>query len=190
MYSEDSDNEELKTDFPSIAIETNNLEVQTVLEQKKLKLLKERTKTTYAALNEANVARKIEEAKRRTALAKAEAISVESKAQKDSTDGAWNSKVDRVVRWLKVAFLTIVLLIFIFVSGLGLYYLYRVVSEEPIIKTVTETVTETVEKEVIPEECTQVRRNGKIYVSCDGVTVQGASTIAESGVDEIPELIN
>ncbi|EOD9425746.1 hypothetical protein [Vibrio harveyi] len=166
-----------------------NIEEETALEQKKLKLLKEKTKTTYAALNEANVARKIEEAKRRTALAKAEAISVESKAHKDSNDGAWNSKVDKALRWLKVAFLTLLLLTLLFAAALGLYYLFRMVTEEPIIKTVTETVTETVEKEVIPEECTQVRRNGKIYVSCDGVTVQGASTLAESGVEEIPELI-
>lgn len=190
MHSKSSSNDELKTDSDPIATEHKNLEEETALEQQKLKLLKERTKTTHAALNEANIARKIEEAKRRTALAKAEAITVESKANKDSTDGTWNSKVDRALRWLKVALLTIFLLIFIFVSGLGLYYLYRIVTEKPIIKTVTETVTETVEKEVIPEECTQVRRNGKIYVSCDGVTVQGASTIAESGVDEIPELIN
>ncbi|WP_274883678.1 hypothetical protein [Vibrio harveyi] len=162
-----------------------NIEEETALEQKKLKLLKEKTKTTYAALNEANVARKIEEAKRRTALAKAEAISVESKAHKDSNDGAWNSKVDKALRWLRVAFLTLLLLTLLFAAALGLYYLFRMVTEEPIIKTVTETV----EKEVIPEECTQVRRNGKIYVSCDGVTVQGASTLAESGVEEIPELI-
>ncbi|MFA0709507.1 hypothetical protein AB4653_27740, partial [Vibrio sp. 10N.222.48.A3] len=125
----------------------------------------------------------------RAAQANAKAIAAESKAQQDSNNNNWNSRVDKALRWLKVAFLAILLLAIFIAASLGLYYLFRLVTEEPIIKTVTETVTETVEKEVIPEECTQVRRNGKVYVSCDGVTVKGAPTIAESGVDEIPDLI-
>ncbi|HDY7510815.1 TPA: hypothetical protein RQJ57_003040 [Vibrio vulnificus] len=173
----------------TVETQITQIERQAELEKQKQKLLKEKTKSHYAELDKENLARKIEETRKRAAVAKAEAVSIESSAQKASNDGAWNSRVDRALRWLRVAFLTLLLLVLLFASALGLYYLYRMVTEEPIIKTVTETVTETVEKEVIPEECTQVRRNGKIYVSCDGVTVKGASTIAESGVDEIPELI-
>lgn len=185
--SDDNNSHQEPTD--SAKFEHSKIENETDLEQKKLKLLKEKTKTIYAELDKENLVRKIEEAKKRAALAKAEAISIESKANQDSNDGAWNSKVDMALRWLRFAFLLFLFLMLIFVAVLGLYYLYRMATEEPIIKTVTETVTETIEKEVIPEECTQVRRNGKIYVSCDGVTVQGASTLAESGVDDIPELI-
>ena len=63
--------------------------------------------------------------------------------------------------------------------------------EVPVEKIVEKPVEKIVEKEVptIPDECTQIRRNGKIYVSCDGVTVDGAPTIGESGVDNIPELV-
>ncbi|TVU64258.1 hypothetical protein FQP88_04995 [Vibrio atlanticus] len=161
----------------------------TKAEELKSKLNKVKNRNSHVELQIANEKRKAAEANHRTAQANAKAIAAESKAQQDSKNNSWNSKVDKALRWLKVLFLTILLLITLVTAGLGLYYLFRLVTEEPIIKTVTETVTETVEKEVIPEECTQVRRNGKVYVSCDGVTVQGAPTIAESGVDEIPELI-
>ncbi len=81
------------------------------------------------------------------------------------------------------------------------YRMWRWSVEEPLIKEVIEEVVVEkevieevikeveVEKEVIPPECTQIRRNGKVYVSCDGVTIDGSPTISESGV-EVPELLD
>ncbi|MEZ8104671.1 MULTISPECIES: hypothetical protein [Vibrio] len=163
---------------------------ETFIEEERSKLNKQKNRNSHIELQIANEKRKAAEANRRTAEANAKATSKEASARKESSDGVWNSRLDRVLRWLKLAFLLVLLVAITTAAALGLYYLYRMVTEEPIIKTVTETVTETVEKEIIPEECTQVRRNGKVYVSCDGVTVQGAPTIAESGLDEIPELIS
>ncbi|MFA0240828.1 MULTISPECIES: hypothetical protein [Vibrio] len=169
--------------------EIKQVQNETTAEELKSKLNKVKNRNSHVELQIANEKRKAAEANNRAAQANAKAIAAESKAQQDSNNNNWNSRVDKALRWLKVAFLAILLLAIFIAASLGLYYLFRLVTEEPIIKTVTETVTETVEKEVIPEECTQVRRNGKVYVSCDGVTVKGAPTIAESGVDEIPDLI-
>lgn len=166
------------------------IEEETELEKKKHKLLNEKSKSSYYELNVANLARKTAEANRRTAKVNAERSTIEHDILKSEQEREWKESIDKILKWLKIAFLTLFLFTFTGVACLGLYYLYRFVTEEPIIQTVTETVTETIEKEVIPDECTQVRRNGKIYVSCDGVTVKGASTLADSGVDEIPELIN
>ncbi|OBU20176.1 hypothetical protein CTM88_06570 [Photobacterium aquimaris] len=166
------------------------IEEETELEKKKQKLLNEKSKSSYYELSVANLARKTAEANRRTAKVNAEKSSIEHDLLKLKQENEWEGGVDKIIKWLKIAFLTLFLLTLTGIVCLGLFYLYRFVTEEPIIQTVTETVTETIEKEVIPEECTQVRRNGKIYVSCDGVTVKGAPTLAESGVDEIPELIN
>ncbi|MEZ9625256.1 hypothetical protein [Aliivibrio fischeri] len=173
----------------SLELQKVRIEQETQLEKQRLQLLKEKTKAHYTELNKENLVRKIEETRKRAAITKSEAISIESNANRSSYDEIWNSKINKALQWLKVIFFMILLFVLLCISVLSLYYLYRMATEEPIIKTVTETVTETVEKEVIPEECTQVRRNGKIYVSCDGVTVQGASTIAESGIDEVPDLI-
>jgi hypothetical protein len=162
----------------------------TFIEEERSKLNKQKNRNSHIELQIANEKRKAAEANRRAAEANAKALSKEANARKESSDGVWNSRLDRVLRWLKLAFLLVLLFATTIASALGLYYLYRMVTEDPIIKTVTETVTETIEKEIIPEECTQVRRNGKVYVSCDGVTVQGVPTIAESGLDEIPELIS
>lgn len=187
-YIKDRDSEERVTlNDPSADIDEVQKETET--EELKSKLNKIKNKNSYIELQIANEQRKVAEANNRAAQANAKAIAVESKAKQDSRNNSWNSRVDKALRWLKVAFLILLLLTTLVAASLGLYYLFRLVTEEPIIKTVTETVTETVEKEIIPEECTQVRRNGKVYVSCDGVTVQGAPTIADSGVEEIPELI-
>ncbi|OCH19254.1 hypothetical protein A6E03_12265 [Aliivibrio sp. 1S128] len=107
----------------------------------------------------------------------------------------------RFMGWLK-AILFVILIIFLIVAAIiGLYRLYRWTVEEPLIKEIDKIVEverivekeveieKIVEKEVIPEECTQIRRNGKIYVSCDGVSVDGAPTISDSGVGEIPDLV-
>lgn len=163
---------------------------ETLIEEERFKLNKQKNRNSYIELQIANEKRKTAEANCRTAEANAKAILKEVSAKKDRSDGIWNGRLDRVLRWLKLAFFLTLLITFSVAAALGLYYLYRIVTEEPIVKTVTETVTETVEKEIIPEECTQVRRNGKVYVSCDGVTVQGAPTIADSGLEEIPDLIS
>ncbi|SON53089.1 conserved protein of unknown function [Vibrio tapetis subsp. tapetis] len=102
---------------------------------------------------------------------------------------------------IKNALIVIIALLLIALLCLGIYRLYRWTVETPLIKEVikkvevpVETIVEKekiVEKEVevIPEECTQIRRNGKVYVSCDGVTIDGANTIGDSGLNKIPELI-
>ncbi len=96
-----------------------------------------------------------------------------------------------------VLFALLLLLIFAAIA----YRMWRWSVEEPLIKEVIEEVVVEkevieevikeveVEKEVIPPECTQIRRNGKVYVSCDGVTIDGSPTISESGV-EVPELLD
>ncbi|WP_237067761.1 hypothetical protein [Microbulbifer guangxiensis] len=58
-------------------------------------------------------------------------------------------------------------------------------------KIVEKSVEKIVEKEVPDylDECIQIRRNAKIYVSGDGVAVDGAPTIGESRVENIPELV-
>lgn len=103
---------------------------------------------------------------------------------------------------IKNIFLCLFGLALLILIAIGLFRLYRWAVEEPLIKEVekrveVETIVETekivekeVEIEVVPEECTQIRRNGKIYMSCDGVTIDGASTIGESGISKIPELID
>lgn len=192
LSGEESDNDmrEERSHQSNEVSELDTVKRQTSIEVERSNLNKQRNRNSHIELQIANEQRKAAEANQRAAQANAKAISSEAQAQKERVDGIWNSRLDRLLRWLKLAFLLVLLLTVTLACVLGLYYLYRVVTEEPIIKTVTETVTETVEKEVIPEECTQVRRNGKVYVSCDGVTVQGAPTIADSGLDEIPELIS
>ncbi|MCE7577613.1 hypothetical protein LZS94_08900 [Aliivibrio fischeri] len=170
--------------------ELEKVKLDTETEELKSKLNKIKNRNSFIELQIANEKRKTAEANHRAVEANAKALNIETTAKKKSTDSISNSKIDNTLKWIKVAFLLLLLLVSITSAFLGMYYLYRLVTEEPIIETVTETVTKTVEKEVIPEECTQVRRNGKVYVSCDGVTVKGAPTIAESGVEEIPELIN
>lgn len=183
-----------------INYEKANLKEEIELEHQRNELLKERAKNSLTTLDNANTEIKISEANKQARQAKTDAMQAEAKAQteafvakskakREHADKVSRNRINKIIQWLKASFLLLLLLILLIASALGLYYLYRLVTEEPIIETITETVTETVTKNVIPEECTQVRRNGKIYVSCDGVTVQGAPTIAESGVDEIPELI-
>ncbi|WP_067522656.1 hypothetical protein [Endozoicomonas ascidiicola] len=98
--------------------------------------------------------------------------------------------------FLMILFAILLLLILAAIA----HRMWRWSVEEPLIKEVVEEVIVEkevieevikeveVEKEVIPPECTQIRRNGKVYVSCDGVTIDGAPTISESGV-EVPELL-
>jgi hypothetical protein len=106
-------------------------------------------------------------------------------------------KMNRIFRGIAMAVIAILSLIII---ALLLWRMYRWSVEEPLIKEVekvvkvveevsVEVIKEVeVEKTVIPEECTQIRRNGKVFISCDGVTVEGASTIGDSG-KTVPDLL-
>ena len=110
-------------------------------------------------------------------------------------------RFNRIFNWFKVITLALLVIVLIVASIIGLYRFYRWATEEPLIKEIERKVEvekiiekeveveKIVEKEVIPEECTQIRRNGKIFVSCDGVTIDGAPTISESGIQDIPELV-
>ena len=117
--------------------------------------------------------------------------------QRKENSEARRQKINRIFRTFLMVLLAILLLIIL--AGFG-YRMWRWSVEEPLIKEVIEEVVVEkevieevikeveVEKEVIPPECTQIRRNGKVYVSCDGVNIDGAPTISESGV-EVPELL-
>ncbi|MGR5205777.1 hypothetical protein [Vibrio sp. PNB23_22_7] len=104
----------------------------------------------------------------------------------------------QIIEFLKALLLTLLIVILIVFSLLGVYRAYRWITTEPIqVEKVVEKVVEKpvevikeveVEKQVIPEECTQIRRNGRIFMQCDGVTIDGAESIKESGVDNVPEL--
>lgn len=88
----------------------------------------------------------------------------------------------------KTIFLTMFTLLLAVVLSTAGWWMWRWAFESPIIEEVLTEVEVEVEKQVIPPECTQIRRNGQVYISCDGVTVDGVSTISESG-QEIPELL-
>ena len=110
---------------------------------------------------------------------------------------------DNVLKWMKLIFGALFALLLLILLAILIYWLFRWATEEPIIKEVERRVEVPVEKIVevpiekivqkevtkIPEECTQVRRNGKININCDGVKIEGVPTIGESGHDSIPELI-
>lgn len=125
----------------------------------------------------------------------------EGKAKHEEAQLEFNLQRERLKSWLKLLTIVIVLLIFLIASILGLYRLYRWAVEEPLIKEVEKVieVEKVVEKEVekiiekevdkTPDVCSQIRRNGKIYMNCDGVIIDGSPTIGESGVKNAPELI-
>lgn len=104
-----------------------------------------------------------------------------------------------LITLLKIA----VLVLLLAALALGLYRMYRWVTEEPLIQEIETLVEVPIEKrvevpvetivekevEVIPDECTQIRRNGKIYIDCDGVKIDGANTIGNDNLEQIPELL-
>lgn len=146
-------------------------------------------------LNEAYV--KDEEEKNNINILKIE----EDKLRREEADLRSRSRRNRILGWMKVTLMLFFALVIIVTFAIGLYRLYRWATEEPLIKVVEKPievekvvekeveVEKIVEKEVIPEECTQIRRNGKVYVSCDGVSIDGAPTIGDSGVKEVPDLV-
>lgn len=104
--------------------------------------------------------------------------------------------------WLRLLGCLLLGLVVAALAALLLYRAYRWCVEAPLIKEVVKQVEvekpveriveKPVEKQVkvIPKECTQIRRNGEIYINCDGVTVKGgAHTVQESGIDKVPELL-
>lgn len=125
----------------------------------------------------------------------------EEKAKREEAELKSFDSRERFKSWLKLIAIAIVLLVFLIASVIGLYRMYRWAVEEPLIKEVekvvqVETIVEKeiekiVEKEVdkTPEACSQIRRNGKIYMNCDGVVIDGSPTIGASGVKDAPELI-
>ncbi len=139
----------------------------------------------------------------------------EKKGQREEREKRSASRRNRVLGWLQVFLVVLLIIALLLASALGLYRLYRWSTEAPLIKEIekrveVETIVEKeipvekivekvvekevpvekiVEKEVIPDECTQIRRNGKIYVSCDGVKIDGAPTIGDSGVIAVPDLV-
>jgi hypothetical protein len=98
---------------------------------------------------------------------------VQYKAQRATT-------IDKDKRLLKRVLLTIGCLFIAGCAALALLYGYIHITTTPII--------EEVPVEVVPEECSQVRRNGKIYMNCDGVKVDGVTTLGPN-VDNVPELL-
>lgn len=110
---------------------------------------------------------------------------------------------NRIFGWFKLFMFFLTAIFLILLLAIALYRAYRWVVEEPLIKhveiekivekevevEVEKIVEKEVEKMVVPEECTQIRRNGEIFINCDGVKIEGVSTLDESGIDNIPELL-
>ncbi|GAL18564.1 hypothetical protein JCM19235_1987 [Vibrio maritimus] len=175
--------------FEKEKLERQNESSKIALENQQLELERANTKADeIAALNRA-------EKEKFNNNHQAELNAIKAKELKDKI------KRDRFWGWLKAILATVALLALIAALILALYRFYRWTTEEPLIKEVERKVEvekivekpveveKVVEKEVIPDECTQIRRNGKVYVSCDGVTIDGAPTISDSGVDNVPDLI-
>lgn len=133
--------------------------------------------------------------------ANAERELAQKRAEREEREALSRFRRGRILGWLKTVLLVVLSLLLVIYLLLASYRAYRWVTEEPLIKEVervvevekqVEKIVE-VEKEVtvteIPDECTQIRRNGEIYVSCDGVTVSGSPTIGDSGLKEIPDLV-
>jgi hypothetical protein len=139
----------------------------------------------------------------------------ESQLRREENDKLSASRRERILGWLKILLISLLIVALLLASFFGLYRLYRwsteallikeiekrveveiIVEKEIPVEKIVEKVIEKevpvekiVEKEVIPEECTQIRRNGRIYVSCDGVKIDGSPTIGDSGVIFVPELV-
>jgi len=100
-----------------------------------------------------------------------------------------NPRRERIWAWFKMLTLYSFIFVFIILLFLIIYLSYRWAVETPSIRTAETKIEKIVEKEIIPDECTQIRRNGKVYISCDGVQIDGTSTISESGIKNIPDLV-
>lgn len=184
--------------------EQNKLNAE--LQKQKAQLQAERELAAEAARIkdiEAKLAQQDMELKQRRLDQEAEALALkerEQQLQADKRNEAASACWHKVRSFFKAVFLTLLALLLMMILAAVGWRLWRWAVEEPLIKEVVkqvevevekEVIKEVeveVEKEVIPPECTQIRRNGKVYVSCDGVTVDGAATISESG-KEVPELL-
>lgn len=104
-----------------------------------------------------------------------------------------------VWQWLKRILIILLSLLLILLISLMLFRLYRWTVETPLIKEVVKQVEvevpieklveKVVEKNVIPEECSQIRRNGKIFINCDGKSINGTPTLGDESINNIPELL-
>ncbi|BCN25760.1 hypothetical protein [Vibrio alfacsensis] len=97
------------------------------------------------------------------------------------------SKMERFKSFIKFLILIILLVTVILACLLGLYKLARWALEDPHV--ITKEITKEVTKEVVPEECAMIRKDGKVYMDCSGVKIDGAKSISESGIENVPELL-
>ncbi|MCG9647996.1 hypothetical protein L1D24_05360 [Vibrio brasiliensis] len=97
------------------------------------------------------------------------------------------SKAERIKNLVKLLIYLVLLITVILACFAGLYRLARWAIEDPTI--ITKEITVEKKVEVTPPECTQIRRDGKIFMNCDGVKIDGAASIEESGVENVPELL-
>jgi len=174
--------------------EQKKIEAQIELEEQKLK---KQSLEQQISEQELEIFNKQEESKHKASSARLH----EEVKQREEVDLGSRERRSRVLGWLKIAFTVLLFVATLILLSIGLYRFYRWATEEPLIKEVEKMVEvekvvekkveveKLVEKEVIPDECTQIRRNGKVYVSCDGVKIDGKPTIGDSGLKEIPELV-
>ena len=102
-------------------------------------------------------------------------------------DRASRSRFKNVMSYLKSICACLLILFLALVLVLLLYKLYRWVTEAPIVMEKKVEVEKIIEK--IPDECTQIRRHGKIQINCDGVKINGSPTIGASGVERVPDFV-
>jgi len=167
---------------------------------------RKRLQAQEKALEEAQLAAEVAEEKVKSQREEQQFSTESYKIEQEKEQSKFNLKNQertlreaRFMSWVKRFLIVLLLVILVLLAGLVLYWVYRWAVEDPIIKEVVKTVEVPVETivtntvnvpvEVVPEECSQVRRNGKIYMNCDGVTIEGSPTIQESGVKDAPELL-
>ncbi|MGF1719134.1 hypothetical protein L4D20_03710 [Vibrio kyushuensis] len=127
----------------------------------------------------------------------------EERLNSKAKERRWRTKQKRAAFWLNQLLKAFVLLLIAALLAIGVYRAYRWATEEPLIKEVltevevekiiekeveVETIVEK-EVEIIPDECTQIRRNGQIFIDCDGTKIDGVNTIGDSGITDVPELL-
>lgn len=139
-----------------------------------------------------------------TKLAEQELAERKADLEKERSDSLHREKElrnNRIWSWVRRLLTLLFALVVLGFLLVVLFRFYRWAVEEPLIKEVEkrveipiEKIIETevereVEKIVTPEECTQIRRNGRIFMNCDGKVIEGSPTLGESGLTDIPELI-
>ncbi|PKQ74710.1 hypothetical protein CJP16_16685 [Aeromonas sobria] len=120
-------------------------------------------------------------------------------------------KSTHIWQWIKRILMMLFALLLVALLTLMLFRVYRWTVEAPLIKEVIKKVEvpvekrvevpvekrvevevpveKIIEKQIIPDECSQVRRNGKIFINCDGKSINGAPTLGDNGINQMPELL-